>query len=76
MEQRSSEIQMELKYCERCGGLWLRLKGSQLVYCPSCAMVLAKTIYGASFVEQGDKCRPAELLQNPQTAFWCEGGNA
>jgi Zn-finger nucleic acid-binding protein len=29
-------IEMELKYCERCGGLWLRLCGSQRVYCGPC----------------------------------------
>jgi hypothetical protein len=28
--------QLELKYCERCGGLWLRRKGSQRVYCVTC----------------------------------------
>ena len=31
-------IQLELKYCERCGGLWLRLSGVQDVYCAPCAM--------------------------------------
>jgi hypothetical protein len=30
------EIQVELKYCERCGGLWLRLQGNGGVYCASC----------------------------------------
>ncbi|HVO63385.1 MAG TPA: hypothetical protein VMT53_20830 [Terriglobales bacterium] len=29
-------IEVELKYCERCGGLWLRLKGSDKVYCADC----------------------------------------
>lgn len=28
---------LELKYCERCGGLWLRLQGSDAVYCAACA---------------------------------------
>jgi hypothetical protein len=28
-----SAIQLELKYCERCSGLWLRPKGSDLVFC-------------------------------------------
>jgi len=31
-------IRLELKYCERCGGLWMRERGSQEVYCPSCAV--------------------------------------
>jgi hypothetical protein len=30
-------IEMELKYCERCGGLWLRTRGTAEVYCPPCA---------------------------------------
>jgi hypothetical protein len=29
-------IQLELKYCERCGGLWLRLQGTREVYCAPC----------------------------------------
>ena len=28
---------LELKYCERCGGLWLRSQGSDAVYCAACA---------------------------------------
>lgn len=27
---------LELKYCERCGGLWLRPQGGQAVYCARC----------------------------------------
>ncbi len=29
-------ISMELKYCERCGGLWLRREGEPGVYCAEC----------------------------------------
>jgi len=29
-------IQLDLKYCERCGGLWLRRKGTNGVYCAAC----------------------------------------
>ncbi|MBZ5599548.1 MAG: zf-TFIIB domain-containing protein [Acidobacteriia bacterium] len=29
-------IELELKYCERCGGLWLRRWGEEEVYCPPC----------------------------------------
>jgi hypothetical protein len=31
-----SQIEVELKYCERCGGLFLRLCGATLVYCDTC----------------------------------------
>jgi len=34
------EIQVELKYCERCGGLWLRPYGAVVVYCASCCACL------------------------------------
>jgi Zn-finger nucleic acid-binding protein len=39
MEARECEvIQLELKYCERCGGLWLRRRGADEVYCAACAV--------------------------------------
>ncbi len=28
---------LELKYCERCGGLWLRPQGTDAIYCAACA---------------------------------------
>jgi Zn-finger nucleic acid-binding protein len=31
-------IQLELKYCERCGGLWVRRMGCEEIYCASCAI--------------------------------------
>jgi len=30
-------IRLELKYCECCGGLWLRRQGMGRVYCAACA---------------------------------------
>lgn len=29
-------VQLELKYCEYCGGLWLRRRGDSEVYCAAC----------------------------------------
>lgn len=29
-------VLLDLKYCERCGGLWLRTRGSPGVYCSFC----------------------------------------
>jgi Zn-finger nucleic acid-binding protein len=34
-------IQVELKYCERCGGLWLRRLGTDGVHCAPCQSLLA-----------------------------------
>jgi LSD1 subclass zinc finger protein len=33
---------LDLKYCERCGGLWLRPRGSEDVYCASCVAQVMK----------------------------------
>lgn len=33
---RQEEVAVELKYCERCGGLWLRRPGQDIVYCGRC----------------------------------------
>ncbi|MGA7290412.1 MAG: hypothetical protein WBX02_20080 [Terriglobales bacterium] len=32
---------VELKYCERCGGLWLRPQATNGVYCATCRACLA-----------------------------------
>lgn len=37
METQWELVQLELKYCERCGGLWLRRQGVSDVCCASCA---------------------------------------
>jgi hypothetical protein len=31
-------VHLELKYCERCGGLWMRTRGAEDVYCPNCTV--------------------------------------
>jgi Zn-finger nucleic acid-binding protein len=33
---RQEENSVELKYCERCGGLWLRRHGHDEAYCGRC----------------------------------------
>jgi hypothetical protein len=64
-------IQLELKYCERCGALWLRPKGSDLVFCASCALSMAGF---------EPRSRALELrirsLACFESSFWTEGGNA
>jgi len=32
----STQVRIELKYCERCGGLFFRAPGTTIVYCCSC----------------------------------------
>ncbi len=38
---RQEEVAVELKYCERCGGLWLRRQGQEVVDCGRCRARLA-----------------------------------
>jgi hypothetical protein len=72
-------VEMELKYCERCGGLWLRPVGEEEVYCATCVPKMAEfplSRRGARPcvpVGQGDEIagRCDELF-----AVCCEGGNA
>lgn len=35
-QQGSALVRIELKYCEACGGLWLRREGAGEVYCERC----------------------------------------
>jgi hypothetical protein len=65
-------IQLELKYCERCGALWLRPGGSDLVFCASCALVMAGLAPNSRFLNPRHSAR----LQAEEPAFWTEGGNA
>jgi len=62
-------IQLELKYCERCGGLWLRPRDSELAFCGRCAKAIA------GLRVQLNDADPS-LLKTQQSAFWGEGGNA
>lgn len=71
-------VRLELKYCERCGGLWMRIRGTEDVYCPSCAVQM-------SDLPAVRKKRKVHLLANDgdeikrqceRPAFCGEGGNA
>jgi Zn-finger nucleic acid-binding protein len=79
MEVDSIEVvEMELKYCERCGGLWLRPRGNDEVYCESCGPKMAE-------FPLATKRRAIGLAINDTVlegccddlfAVCCEGGNA
>lgn len=40
-KRQNGMVRMELKYCEHCGGLWVREPGSGVVYCDKCAPKVA-----------------------------------
>jgi hypothetical protein len=48
----SNELSLELKYCERCGGLWLRPVGGEQIYCAACGREMAE-LPPASYERQG-----------------------
>lgn len=39
-----NHVRMQLKYCERCGGLWLRREGTFEAYCGNCRIQLAEML--------------------------------
>ncbi len=41
MQSVEALIYFELKYCERCGGLWLRPCGAAAIYCAPCGRQMA-----------------------------------
>ncbi len=67
--------QMELKYCERCGALWLRLTGSDAVFCCACATAMAGL---PPKLHRRGRGGEVITMKNPveEGAFWVEGGNA
>ena len=80
MEMEGLEIvRLELKYCERCGGLWMRTWGTEDVYCPSCAVQMSE-------LPLVRRRKSPHLLVNDRveiksqceelSVFYCERGNA
>jgi hypothetical protein len=41
MHPLATLVYFHLKYCERCGGLWLRPDGAATPYCPGCEHFMA-----------------------------------
>jgi ribosomal protein L37AE/L43A len=75
--QDGNAIQLELKYCERCGALWLRLTGSELIFCSPCSVVLAGLARDPRFRERrGAQSSTVNFERQTNRAFWSEGGHA
>lgn len=68
-------IELELKYCERCGGLFLRRAGQSEVYCIGCAeqMVERPSVRRRSRPRMPVNPNGPRLVQLVRRA---EGGNA
>lgn len=50
-------VRMELKYCERCGGLLVRRTGEPRVYCAICAQRMARGCVGTAVESKARTCR-------------------
>jgi Zn-finger nucleic acid-binding protein len=73
-------IQLELKYCERCGGLWLRLEGAPEVYCAPCALEMQQLPAPRRMTTRPRVPGDHKLAVKAQAAGWTmicgTGGNA
>ena len=71
-------VQLELKYCERCGGLWVRRIGGEEIYCPPCAVEMVD--FAISRRRTSARLPVNQDLEEttaPKVIFICgEGGNA
>jgi hypothetical protein len=78
MDSDRELIQLELKYCERCGGLWFRMRCSPEVYCATCAIAMADVaLPGRS--RRHPRLPVADDFEGraiPECTAWMEGGNA
>lgn len=71
----SAAVQLELKYCERCGGLWLRPAGSGLIFCSPCARAMDGLFRTPQRLYPSGGDSGSTRVEQPG-AFWGEGGNA
>jgi Zn-finger nucleic acid-binding protein len=78
-----AEMAVELKYCERCGGLWLRPVGGREIYCPPCIPKMAQLPFRgmkqtslAYLNRQNEESLAMESHCIEVLAFCPEGGNA
>jgi hypothetical protein len=63
--ESTGEVRMELKYCERCGGLWLRPTDGGQIYCAACGRAMAE-LPPASY----DRVGGPRLSQGPRWEFY------
>ena len=63
-----AEKNVELKYCERCGGLFLRTPGAGIVYCVGCTSRLGEDpdLGSVTYSAPRRKNRGARLTNGPE----------
>ena len=72
---KSEFIQLELKYCERCGALWVRAAGSEVVFCGMCSKAGSVNPVWEGETAGREPYR-LRLESDGSSAFWGEGGDA
>lgn len=58
---KAGDVALELKYCERCGGLWLRAAGKDGIHCRKCTIRIAELLVGRSITVAQQRKRPARV---------------
>ena len=91
IEQQSEVIRLELKYCERCGSLWLREADSAGIYCARCEAAVDRMApstrvkgkacvpgseYGAPLPPEDETANATDDLAEPWTHVYGKGGAA
>jgi hypothetical protein len=77
MEMEGLEIvRLELKYCERCGGLWMRTWGTDEIYCPTCALEMSDMPPVRPFLLVDDRVEIKSECELLAAEIFGEGGNA
>jgi len=61
---------VELKYCERCGGLWLRRIGSRNAYCHGCEHQMCEMPF-AGYHKAGKRRRKTEAPETEMLHASC-----
>jgi hypothetical protein len=76
MEVHEGIVELELKYCERCGGLWLRVRGKDNVYCTTCALQIAELPISAPRNATRKPVKRQVICDRPFQVTSRRGGNA
>src|SRR6202034_3412881 len=66
----TNALRLELKYCERCGGLWLRPTGGGQVYCAVCGRAMAELPPASTERESVRGGRGARLSSGDEFGNW------
>jgi Zn-finger nucleic acid-binding protein len=69
-DSERQEILLELKYCERCGGLWLRPQGTDGLFCELSRPPRGQTRTTASYTTQSAAPQTTRATQRYSPGKW------